>query len=317
MQLDYLINSFCKRNHLNPANVGRIIELHQNKAFFINKDGERIKGILTTKSLKKSGYKSALVGDFIDYNAQNIIKILPRSNVLSKASSLARKSFKKAKKEQLLASNIDNIVIMIAVNQHFTTEKLERYLETFQIKDHDPIILLSKVDFTAERDRVIQLIKKAYPSLKIKEVSSKIPTTIAEVSEIFKPDQTIAVIGASGVGKSTLLNKLTNSELVQVGKVRKGDEKGKHTTTSIKLYSLPSLHAYYLDTPGFKAISSNYHKDQPSVFADIDKLALQCKFRNCRHLSEPKCAVKEAVKNGLITQEHYQSYLNFEARNHK
>lgn len=313
--MDFGINKFITEKNIKSKNVGRILEIFNRKVTFITASEHKYSTILTNKYLSHFKYKKLLIGDFIEYDEKKqIIKVFSRLNVLSKAYSKAKKSFKQSSEEQEMAANIDSIVIMIAVNQHFTIEKLERYLETFHILGHDPTILLSKIDFTEERNEVLKKIRKAYPSLQIREVSIYDDSTIGTVKQLFKKDCTVAVIGASGVGKSTLLNYLTQKNIVETGKVRKGDQKGKHTTTRVTLHSIPSLDSYYLDTPGFKAISTNLKRARPEVFDDIYELAKECKFNNCKHISEPKCAVKEALKKGNITQDHYDSYLKYAER---
>lgn len=316
MEINFGITAFKNNHQIKAANIGRVLEIHGRSISYVDKDVEQYQETISNKKLHKFRYSRMLVGDFLELNHdKQIINIFPRDNVLSKANSVAKKSFRKKTKEQEIAANVDQIIVMIAVNQHFTIEKLERYLETFQLQGREPIVLLSKVDFEEERNKVVKMIKQAYPTLKVYEVSVFRIDTLKEIEKLFEPEKTIAVIGSSGIGKSTLLNKLNNQQQVEVGAVRKGDQKGKHTTTATSLHALKQLQAYYLDTPGFKTISSNLNHADPKVFDDIKELAQKCKFRNCRHLSEPRCAVKAAVEAGIITKDHYTSYLKFEQRN--
>lgn len=318
MKLDFEINSFKTKNAITTQNIGRVVQLFANKVNYVDANGDMRTTILRKKNLKRSIYQRLLVGDFIEYtNDDEIIDVFKRESVLSKASSIAKKSFKQNKKEQLIASNIDRIVIIIAVDQHFTAEKLERYLETFQLSGKDPIILLSKIDFVDETRKVERIISEAYPDLKVFKVSMYDTKSIEQIKNIFEPNKTVAVIGASGVGKSTLLNKLVNKKVTVTGEVRSGDQKGKHTTTSTSLYAIKNLESYYLDTPGFKAINSIVYKAKPKVFDDIFALSKNCKFRNCHHLTEPKCAVKEAVEAGQNSKEHYQEFLKFQSRSNQ
>lgn len=253
------------------------------------------------------------MGDYIEFSSDNkITNILPRKNILSKTSSMA--SLHSKIKEQYIATNVDDILIMIAANQRFTIGKLQRYLETFSVFGINPKILLSKADFREGVIRIMDLINKAYPNLDVIQVSTYYPNSIKKVKSVFKPKSTIAALGASGVGKSTLLNTLVNEKISKTGCVRKGDKKGRHTTTNVSLYALPFGNAYYIDTPGFKSIDTTQTTSRPIVFDDIFKIAKNCKFRNCRHITEPNCAVKDALNSGKITQDQYSNFLKYESR---
>ena len=291
--------------------IGRISQIFGKTIIYYECDSKQVKTKLFQKDLKKMLYSSLLVGDYVEYSSNNeIINVLQRKNVLSKASSIA--SLHSKRQEQYLAANINNILIMIAANQRFTIGKLDRYLETFTIPGISPQILLSKVDFKEGVTRITGVISKAYPDLNVSYLSIYSPETITQVKKLFQSNHTVAVIGASGVGKSTLLNTLAGTNLVQTGRVRKGDEKGRHTTTNISLHALPFQNSYYIDTPGFKSIATTRSIERPAVFDDIHELAQNCKFNNCHHITEPKCAVKEALKNGKITQEHYDNFLKYQ-----
>lgn len=317
--VDFGIKTFILKNNLSDNKIYRVINNFSKKVILANQHGDLLTVNLAHTNLTKLGIDKIIVGDYVSYSPieGKITKVYPRDNILSKVTSSAEKSWHVKSQKQLLASNVDEIWVMIAVDQRFTIEKLERYLETFRISDRDPIILLSKADHITEYKEIKNKIGQAYPTLKVRTVSAYLPETIQQIKKMLIKGNTIAVVGASGVGKSTLLNNLAGKDVNKVSNVRSGDQKGRHTTTSITLNALPDLDIYYIDTPGFKAINSTAQKSNPAVFNDIEALAKNCKFRNCSHLSEPKCAVKAAVQEGTITEEHYQSYINFEKRNKK
>lgn len=294
----------------------RIIEKYGNTLFLEDSAGKIQKVKVSNKVTKKFRYPNLLVGDLLDVSEDStLLEVEKRKNVLSKTKSKAKKSFRKATKDKDMAANVDRIFILIAADQKFTVEKLERYLETFTIDNAQITVTISKADYLEGYEQIKEEISQAYPSLSIEKFSKFQEDTTQNIRGLIHDNETIILIGSSGVGKSTLTNLLLEKDVAATKSVRHKDHKGTHTTTTSHLFRLPFAdNAYILDTPGFKFISSNKEIRNLEVFSDIQELAKKCKFRNCRHLSEPKCAVKEALKDQIITQEHYESYLNYQER---
>lgn len=246
------------------------------------------------------------VGDFVmldrdsDEGGNAIIR-----QVLPRKSAFIRKAAGTAQEEQVVASNIDTVFICMAMNNDFNLRRLERYLAIGWDSGAMPVVVLTKSDLCEDpAERLAEVYAVA--------VGAEVLMTTALGGEGFrpiepymKPGQTVAFIGSSGVGKSTLINCLIGEEKLDTGGLR-SDDKGRHTTTRRELILLENG-ALVIDTPGMRELGVE-SADLDRAFADIEDLAERCKFRDCTHTTEPGCAVQEAVKNGTLSAERLESY---------
>lgn len=290
-------------------NLARIIKKDNNSYTLVKEDESRIRA----KKIKKDA-RDYVVGDFVTYiqKAEHVFleDLLERKNLISKKSSEARKSVHFKEEEQAMAANVDRIFIALACDQRFTISKLERYVATFSIKNAELIILLTKTDLKKKFKRIHDQITGLYPNLKVIPLTTSNGKSFDVLKSLLNDNDTSIIIGASGAGKSTLINFLTgeNTASERTNEVR-SDGKGKHTTTGSAMIALGPGMGYIIDTPGFKTIDTT--KDEKSdelLFQPIYELATSCKFNDCKHDSEPKCAVKEAAKNGVVSQELLRRY---------
>ncbi|HLQ71968.1 MAG TPA: ribosome small subunit-dependent GTPase A [Bacillota bacterium] len=257
------------------------------------------------------------VGDFVVFDWQDevyyIKDLLDRKNVISKASSHAAKSYHVHSYEQFLATNVDQLFILIAVDQRFTLSKLERYLMTFHRDDLDVTILISKVDFKEKAEYIMKMIQDTYPRLNVIPISMYHQDTVQRVKDFLNRRKTAMFIGASGVGKSTLINSFMGTQDENTNAVRR-DGKGKHTTTVTKMLYLEDTDSFLIDSPGFKTISTTNEVDGKFLFEEIQELAGFCKFNDCTHSHEPGCAVKRAAHEGEISNEQLARYAIYEKK---
>lgn len=313
-QKNYGIEEYLYENTIDTSsNVARIIQKNNN--LYTIATINRI--IPKVKVANKFSDESFYVGDFVVYhfhdNDYYLEKLLERKNIISKASSHAAKSYHVHSYEQILATNVDQLYIVIAADQRFTLSKLERYLMTFNQENLELNILLSKADYIEEAKEIIEIIHATYPEVKITPVSIYQQGTIQQVKDSLYTRKTAMFIGASGVGKSTLINHLIGNHKESTNLVR-SDGKGKHTTTVTKMVYLEETCSFLIDSPGFKTISTTKEIDGQVLFGEIQELGKWCKFNDCTHKHEPGCAVKRAVKEGEISKEQFSRYSYYEKK---
>ena len=225
-------------------------------------------------------------------------------NVHERKSALTRRSsFEGARgTRQIVASNIDIVFLVHAVNSPANQRRLERELVLAFDSGARPVVLLTKLDTvdSSFADEVRRQLAEVALDVDILMLSSTTGEGLDAVRALTEPGTTVAFIGASGVGKSTLVNALVGREVQRTGEVREDDQRGRHTTVAAELIELPGG-AWLLDTPGLRAVTlwtSGIGIER--AFKDVFDIADKCRFRNCRHLDEPDCAVKEAIDEGTL-----------------
>lgn len=291
-----------------PGDVpARVIEEHRSQYRIITEEGECIAQV--RGKLRESGIMP-LVGDFLlvrllENESKAVIQeVLPRQNILRRAAE---------RKIESLAANIDTVYIVTSLNRDFNEKRIDRYLTIVNESKAKPILILTKNDLDSAKAIDLSTIKKRFQGVAIFSISVLSGSGMKEFSESLEPGKTSLFIGSSGVGKSTLVNFLLGREEMATKEIREDDDRGRHTTTSRRLMMLKNG-AMVIDTPGLREIqlTSDQESGLAESFPAIDELALQCKFVNCRHESEPHCAVKAAVTNGEIEQSAYESFLKIQ-----
>ncbi|MFN8577794.1 MAG: ribosome small subunit-dependent GTPase A [Candidatus Sericytochromatia bacterium] len=289
---------------------GLVINTQKN-LYTVKYNNEQIICSITGKLLKqKENIKSlVVVGDIVDFDIVN------NHNGLIKTISPRKTKFSRrgvgddSRYEQIIASNIDQIIIVCSVhNPRYKLNGIDRYIVGAKSGGIEPIICFNKVDMI-DIDEIKEDIDN-YNKLGIKTIctSSFKNTGIDELKDILK-DKISVLSGSSGVGKSSLTNSVFQYDIAKTNAISSMYGKGKHTTTSTYLYELP-FGGMLLDTPGmreFSLIDTNESVDKS--FKDILDLSANCKFKNCTHIHEPKCAVKLAVENNEISEQRYKSYI--------
>ncbi|HFI0563280.1 TPA: ribosome small subunit-dependent GTPase A [Streptococcus suis] len=266
-----------------------------------------------TFSVEKGDIHS-YVGDIIELeqigSQMQIKSIHERKNLVSKARNKTSKSYRYSKDSQVLATNVDQIFILLAVNQHLTLSKLERYALVFGQENIELLFVLTKIDLVDDYATFIQEVKELYPQLTIIPVSIYHPESLKELARHFSPEGIGLLLGSSGAGKSSLINHFRGDELQAVSQVR-SDGKGKHTTTASYFLYSPKLDYYFIDTPGFKGIDCHDSFHLSILFDDILELADQCRFSDCHHQTEKACAVKQAVDEGRLSIKKLERYRKY------
>jgi ribosome biogenesis GTPase len=228
--------------------------------------------------------------------------------ILPRFSKFSRKVSGTATEEQIVAANIDTVFLVMALNHDFNVRRLERYLVLAWESGANPVILLTKADLCQDVADKVSEVESVALGVPIHVVSSYRNEGMEALQSYLGVGQTVALLGSSGVGKSTLVNALVGDVVQTVQDVRSGDDRGRHTTTHRELLLLPQG-ALVMDTPGMREIQLwDAGEGLHGTFEDIEGLARTCQFNDCTHLSEPGCAVRAALGNGLLTEARYRSY---------
>ncbi|MFH1378911.1 MAG: ribosome small subunit-dependent GTPase A [bacterium] len=256
-----------------------------------------------------------LVGYYNDCTLAIIHEILPRKTLLKRKAAGKKIDF------QLIGANIDTACIMQSLDADFNISRLERYMVAILEAGITPAILLSKSDLISSDQcgQKIVEVKKRYPGCKIIAFSNLSLDGMNDLSNIFLPAKTYCIIGSSGVGKTTLLNKLLGTETFSTKGIRKHEHGGKHTTTRRQLIPLHNG-ALYIDTPGMRELGLiSADSGIQKAFPDIELLAEKCRFPDCTHAHEPGCSIQEALKSGDLPLKRFNSYVKLrkESEYHK
>jgi ribosome biogenesis GTPase len=228
--------------------------------------------------------------------------------VLPRTSALVRKASGESR-PQLLAANVDVVFIVTAPDGDFNLPRIERLLALVRDSAAAPVILLNKADVTDDIAGSVNQIAAIAPGIAVHAISARARAGISDIEQYFEGNRTVGLIGSSGVGKSTLTNELLGRAAQATQEVRAHDSRGRHTTTHRQLFLRPHGGAI-IDTPGMRGLELwNTGRNVDSNFEDIEALALACKFRNCRHDSEPACAVRAAVALGELDAGRLASYI--------
>jgi ribosome biogenesis GTPase / thiamine phosphate phosphatase len=251
------------------------------------------------------------VGDWVavasrpDERAGTVQAVLPRRTKFS------RKTAWQASEEQVLAANVDVALIVSSVNQELNLRRLERYLTLAWESGARPVLVLTKSDLSDDVPAALAEVESVAFGAPVHAISSVTGEGLDEVRAYLRPGVTAALLGSSGVGKSTLVNTLAGEELLETREIR-DDGKGRHTTTRRELVQLPGG-GLVIDTPGMREVQLWIAEEGlEEAFEDVTELFGRCRFSDCAHQSEPGCAVKEALANGTLSPERWESYLKLQ-----
>lgn len=281
----------------------RLIEEHKGACRLASERGDflaTVAGRLRFDGLM--GHCWPAVGDWVEAADGVIYGLLPRR------SKFSRKAAGKRTDEQVVAANVDTVLIVSAYGGDFNPRRFERYLTVVWDSGAQPVLLLNKADLCAEPDGPLAEAELAAPGVPVHSISALDGAGVEQLARYLRPGRTVALVGSSGVGKSTLMNRLMGAELQVVREVREDDGRGRHTTTARRLVVLPSG-ALLIDTPGMRELQLWSSEDaHGQAFEDVEILALDCRFRNCAHDAEPGCAVLAAVERGDLSRNRFASY---------
>ena len=246
------------------------------------------------------------VGDYVlvsraDPDTAVIHHVLPRKSLF------LRKAAGTAQTEQVVAANIDTVFLCMSLNNDFNLRRLERYLAAAWESRADPVVLLTKADLCEDVARKQAEVESIAMGVTVLTASAMDADGYRQLMPYITAGRTVAFVGSSGVGKSTLINRLLGEDRLATDGLR-NDDKGHHTTTHRELLVLPNG-AMVIDTPGMRELGMwDAASGVEQTFADMEALAARCRFRNCSHTSEPGCAIRDAIRLGELDIRRWQSY---------
>lgn len=234
-------------------------------------------------------------------------------HLLERKSLVKRRAVGKAANEQLIAANIDTLFIVTSCNLDFNVARLERYLALAHEAGVTPVLIMTKADLAAEVEAFLDEARALDRGLVIESLDARDKEAVKRLEPWCGRGQTVAFVGSSGVGKSTLINSLKGGEEIATGSIREDDAKGRHTTTGRTLYRLGGG-GWLVDTPGMRELQlTEVESGIEEVFADLVELAANCRFSDCQHETEPGCAVRAAMASGDLEESRFKRWEKLKA----
>lgn len=296
----------------------RVSEVQRDRYILVSDKGElgaRLKGNFY------QGQEIPVVGDYVDilWNPQGdsmIESIHERKSFLSRPDRSGHADgYVKTMKEQAIVSNFDYAFIVVSLNQNFNINRIARYISVVIQGGGIPVVILSKADLCDKVEEYEEEVRKISDVAKVVAISALKGTGMEDLQPFLTKGTTIALIGSSGVGKSTMLNAIAGSEVMKVSEIRDGDGRGRHTTTYRHLFTLENG-VTMIDTPGMRELGiCDVDQGLENTFSDITEWISQCKFHDCSHDKEPGCAIKRALETGELSEERWRLYCSLQKEN--
>jgi len=282
----------------------RVAVQHRGAYDLIHENGEQ-RASAANRLVREVGLPA--VGDWVgvDLTTNLAEALLPRR------TSISRKEVWQATREQVLAANIDVAFLVQALPLDFNLRRLERYLAMAWESGAQPVVVLTKIDLVDDAQPYLdQVDSVTLGSCPVLAVSSKTGQGLEALRAWFEPNKTAVLLGSSGVGKSTIVNSLVGEELLATQEVRADDQMGRHTTARRELILVPTG-GVVLDTPGIRELQL-WDADLEQTFGDVEEIARRCRFSDCNHNREPGCAIREALLDGSLSRERWDSYVKLQ-----
>ena len=259
----------------------------------------------------ESGLSGPAVGDWVAVRGELAVAVLPRT------SAFVRTVAGRTSAAQVVAANLDTVLVVDSLCGEARLRRVERYLAVAWSSGATPVVVLTKADLCEDVAAVVEQVREDALGVEVLAVSSVTGDGVDAVRALLPPGRTGAMVGPSGVGKSSLVNALSGETIADTGEIREGDGRGRHTTTARELHLLPGG-GLLVDTPGMRELS--LYDDSEGVdtaYADVALLAADCRFRDCQHRTEPGCAVAAAIDDGSLDPTRYNAWRKLQAEAHR
>lgn len=299
-----------------------VTEVHKGMFRVLCKHGEISAKLKGTFYQRNDVYDHVpVVGDdvWIIYNENGTSYI---TEIGERRSFFARTDFSghaagyvKTMKKQVLAANFDTVFILASMNKEFNLKRIERYLATALSSKAEAVILLTKSDLVDDAKGYIDLVAAQFGSIPCYAISSKTGYGFDALNKYLKKDEIIVFLGSSGVGKSSLVNRLVSNDIMSVSEIREKDSRGRHTTSHRQLIRL-ACGAMIMDTPGIRELGLwDADKGLEELFSDIEEWVRLCRFRDCTHQHEPGCVIRKKLSDGTLSEQRWQRYVSLRKEN--
>jgi ribosome biogenesis GTPase len=306
-----------KMNTVNKKETdrGRICEIRKN-SFTIRFEGKDLPAKLKGSFYEKNTNEFPVVGDYVDFEYNPIGDSVILS-IEERKSYIQRPDQAKTATMQGMVANVDYVFIITSLNEDYSYNRIARYASVVLSGGSIPVVVLTKSDLCSNPGRFVSEVETISEKVRVHAISAIYGIGLDELDEYMTPGTTICFMGSSGAGKSTLLNAICGEEVMKTGEVRESDDHGKHTTTHRQLIELENG-VSVIDTPGMREIGmAQVEEGLDDTFSDIVELESRCRFSDCKHDTEPGCAIKAAIESGELTVERLMLYKNLGAENQR
>lgn len=290
-----------------PARPARVTAVFKGRWQLITEEGQRYARLKTKEYLYDGGEEFPTTGDYVlalpepEPGDWQIVRTLSRKSFFSRLDSWHGT-------EQAVAANMDVVFAVQSLNENFNVKRLERYLTLAWASGAQPVVVLTKADLPGDHAGMIAAAQGTAGEAPVIALSSKTGEGMERLAPYLRPGATAAFLGSSGVGKSSLINRLAGEEVMLTSAVREVDSAGRHTTTHRQLLRLPSG-VLVIDTPGMRELGMWDAAEGVSVtFPDVEQYLGRCRFSDCRHENEPGCAIRAAIESGELPEDRWKSY---------
>jgi len=305
---------------MNTQIIGRISEIQKN-TFIIRYEGQEMPGKLKGSYTANPDAEWPVVGDYVDFTpnpmGESMINgIIPRTSVLKRPDQSGHAmGFVKTMCTQAMVANFDYVFIVTSLNGDYSYNRIARYVGHTLESGAVPVVVLTKSDVCTNPGRIISEVEELSDRIRVHAISALYGIGLDELEEYLQPGKTIVLLGSSGAGKSTLVNAIAGEDIMKTSEIRESDSKGRHTTTHRQMVVLKNG-VTVIDTPGMREIGMmDVENGVDDTFSDIVELQSRCRFSDCRHDSEPGCAIKAALRDGTLSLERYELYCSLQREN--
>lgn len=295
----------------NPGiEAGRIVAVSRSHVLAQTGTGElwctiaaSVRAELTSEDIVPCAGDWIALRRYVDGSGASVEAVLPRKSILQRRAAGGKST------PQPLAANMDYVFVVMGLDENFNPARLERFATVAWASGAQPVAVLNKADVVEDSDQFVREIERVSPGVPVHAVSATTGTGIDTLRGYMNEGTTAVLIGSSGVGKSTILNRIAGKELRATQEVRTADGKGRHTTSLRELFAL-ECGGCLIDSPGVREVGLWGDETMlDEAFSDVTALAAECRFSDCAHDSEPGCAVKAALESGELTWDRYESYV--------